>query len=128
MIHVTALYAAIIGIIAIWLGSRPGLLRGKTKISVGDGGNPDLLLAMRRHANFAEWVPLTLIIIALLEMQGAPRIAIHCLGAALIIFRLAHAQGLRGDSIQGAGRAIGAFGTVLVLGIASIWNIVLHFV
>jgi len=29
-----------------------GMTRGRLKISVGDGGNKDLLLAMRRHANF----------------------------------------------------------------------------
>ena len=31
---------------------------GQTTVSIGDGGNPGLLLAMRRHANFIELVPL----------------------------------------------------------------------
>jgi uncharacterized membrane protein YecN with MAPEG domain len=62
-----------------------GQLRGKTGISVGDGGNIELLLAMRRHANFIEVVPLALIIIALSEMNGAPGWAIHAMGAVLTV-------------------------------------------
>ncbi len=126
MLEVTALYASLLGLMAIWLGSRPGLMRGKTKISVGDGGNPELLLAMRRHANFAEWVPITLIVLALMEAQGGPRLAVHIMGALLVVARLLHAQGLT-DSITNPGRAIGAFGTVAVLAVAAIWNLVLHF-
>jgi uncharacterized membrane protein YecN with MAPEG domain len=52
-----ALYADLLGL----------SLHGKLNISVGDGGNRDLQVAVRRHANFTEWVPLALILIALLD-------------------------------------------------------------
>ena len=124
---VTALYAGLLGLISIALGAQAGRLRGKFDISIGDGGNRELLLAMRRHANFAEWVPLALIIIVLLEMSGTSRTAIHALGAALVIARLSHATALRADSMQGIGRAIGAVGTILIILIASVWLIVKYF-
>ena len=123
---ITCLYAGILGLISFVLAFQAGRLRGKTKISIGDGGNQELLLAMRRHANFIEFVPLTLILIALLEMNGVAALAIHALGAALVIFRIFHATGLKA-TISGAGRAIGALGSTLVLAVASIWAIVSFF-
>lgn len=58
---VTALYAGLLGLISIGVAFPAGSLRGRLNVSVGDGGNRDLLLAMRRHANFTEWVPLALL-------------------------------------------------------------------
>lgn len=122
---VTLLYAGLFGLMTVVLGVFPGRLRGKTKISIGDGGNPELLLAMRRHGNFVENVPMALILMALLEMNGAGAAGLHGLGTALLAARIAHAVGLKADTIQGIGRAAGAGGTALVLVVASIWCLVL---
>ena len=100
MLTTTGLYAGILALMALYLGSIPGRMRGKLKISVGDGGYPDMVLAMRRHANFIEWVPLTIVLIAMLEINGAPKMAIHGFGAALVAFRICHAVGLQKDSIN----------------------------
>jgi uncharacterized membrane protein YecN with MAPEG domain len=111
---VTALYAGLVGLTAIAIAFRAGSLRGKLNVSLGDGGSRDLLLAMRRHANFAEWVPLALILIALLELNGVSTRAIHALGAALLVSRISPALGSRAETMQGAGRLVGAAGTALV--------------
>jgi uncharacterized membrane protein YecN with MAPEG domain len=122
----TALYAGLLGLVALSVAFAAARLRGQLKVSVGDGGNPQLLCAMRRHANFAEWVPLALILIALLELNGVPSRAIHCLGAALVVSRVCHAIGIRADSMKSLPRFIGATGTVLVTVIASVWLIILY--
>jgi len=124
---ITTLYAGILGLISIALAAKAGALRGRTKISIGDGGNQELLLAIRRHGNFTEYVPLSLILIALLEMNGVQALAVHALGATLVVSRVAHAVGLKADTVAGAGRAIGAGGSVLVIAVASIWAIVTFF-
>ncbi|MGI9590232.1 MAG: MAPEG family protein [Myxococcota bacterium] len=124
---ITALYAGILGLMSIVLGFQAGAIRGKKKISIGDAGDPQLLLAMRRHGNFAEWVPLTLIVIGLLELEGVSGGAIHAMGASLVVFRICHAVSLKADTIQGVGRAIGAGGSTLVLAVASVWAIVRYF-
>ncbi|MGO9950368.1 MAG: MAPEG family protein [Steroidobacteraceae bacterium] len=121
---VTALYAGLLGLLAVAVAFPAGMLRGKLNISVGDGGNPALLLAMRRHANFAEWVPLALILIALLELNGVSTRAIHSLGAALVIARLLHAIGLKSDTMQSVGRGLGAMATALITVTASVWLLV----
>jgi uncharacterized membrane protein YecN with MAPEG domain len=128
MLTITALYAGILGLIALYLGSIPGRMRGRLKISVGDGGYPDMVLAMRRHANFVEWVPLAIILIGLLEINGAPAMAVHGFGAALVAFRICHAVGLQKDTMNVPTRMIGAGGTGLLVGAASIWLIVKFFV
>jgi uncharacterized membrane protein YecN with MAPEG domain len=122
---VTALYAGLLGLLAVGVAFPAGMLRGKLNISVGDGGSPALLLAMRRHANFAEWVPLALILIALLELNGVSTRAIHCLGAALVIARLLHAIGLKSDTMKSVGSALGAMATALVTVTASVWLVVI---
>jgi uncharacterized membrane protein YecN with MAPEG domain len=127
MLTVTALYAGLLGLISLGLAMPAGRLRGATKISVGDGGDPELLLAMRRHANFVEYVPMALILLGVLELNGVSHTAIHALGGTLVVARIAHATGLRGDSIQGLGRLLGAMGTMLATIVLSIWAIATYF-
>ena len=126
MPHITLLYAGLLGLLSLVLSYFCGSLRGKTGVSIGDGGNTELLLAMRRHANFVEYVPLALLLIALLEMQGISTTAIHVLGAGLVVCRTAHAVGLKADTMQGIGRLVGAGGTALITAVASIWAIVAY--
>ena len=127
MLTTTGLYAGILALLALYLGSIPGRMRGKLKISVGDGGYPDMVLAMRRHANFVEWVPLTIVLIAMLEINGAPKMAIHGFGAALVVFRICHAIGLQKETMNVPTRIIGAGGTAILMLAASIWLIVMFF-
>ena len=124
---VTALYAGILGLMNCYIAFLAGSLRGRLKISVGDGGNKELLVAMRRHGNFIEFVPLGLVLIALLEMNGVTSVAIHALGAGLVVTRVCHAMGLEADSLSNPLRGIGAAGSTLVIAVASIWLIVSFF-
>ena len=124
---ITALYAGLLGLLSLAVAYPAGSLRGKLNVSVGDGGNPELCLAMRRHANFAEWVPITLILIALLELNGVSHTAIHVLGAALVVVRICHALGLKVDNMKSPARFVGASGTALIVVVASVWCVVRYF-
>ncbi len=118
-IPITGLYLAIFAVMSGILAFPAGRLRGSTGISVGDGGNPELLLAMRRHANFVEYVPLLLVMFAALELGGASAGLLHGLGLALVVARICHAVGLKADSVQGALRGVGAGGTLLITLVAA---------
>ncbi len=124
-IEVTVLYAGILGLMAVGIGATAGVLRAKEGISIGDGGNHELLLRMRRHANFVENVPLALILIGFLEMQGVSNTAIHVLGAILVVGRVMHFVGF-GEDVRSAIRGIGAGFTALTIVVASVWNIVAY--
>jgi uncharacterized membrane protein YecN with MAPEG domain len=85
---ITALYAGLLGLVSMVIAFKAGRLRGKKNIPLGDGGDRELLLAMRRQSNFVEYVPLALILIGLLELNHVQPIALHTLGAALVVARV----------------------------------------
>ena len=81
---------------------------------------PDLvLLAMRKHGNFVEYVPFFMIMFAALELNGASPLFLHGLGLAMILARILHAVGLKADTIESLARGIGAGGTLLVTLVAT---------
>ncbi len=127
MAIVTALYAGLLGLISSGIAIAVGRARSASGVSIGDGGNLEVIAAMRRHANFVEFVPITLIIIGLLELNGVGSIAIHALGGGLVVARLCHAIGYRADESLKIFRAVGAIGSMLILLVASIWAITLFF-
>lgn len=94
-VHVVVpIYAALLAIVFVGLSVKTLRMRRRLRIAIGDAGNPQLLRAMRVHSNFAEYVPLGLILLALMEGQGAPVMVVHGLAACLLIGRLAHAFGV----------------------------------
>jgi uncharacterized membrane protein YecN with MAPEG domain len=87
-------YAALFALIFVYLSLRTIGLRRRLQIAVGDAGNPLMLRAMRVHANFAEYVPFALLLIFLVESQGARAGLVHGLCLTLLIGRVLHAWGL----------------------------------
>jgi uncharacterized membrane protein YecN with MAPEG domain len=114
--EVTMLYA---GLLAFWflvLSVRVvGRRLGPGGPSLGDGGNPDMLRQIRSQANFAEYVPLALILIALVEQGGWQKWIVHALGASLLIGRLLHGYALSFTKKFMFGRSAGAGLTFTVL-------------
>lgn len=113
---VTPLYA---GALALWflvLSLRVVFGRaGPGKPSLGDGGDPAMLRRIRGHANFAEYVPLILVLMGLLELAGQPRWMLHAIGAALLLGRLLHGYALSFSEDSPFGRTAGILLTFFAL-------------
>lgn len=92
---ITPFYAAVLALVFVVLSVRTIRLRRRLQIGVGDAGNVEMLRAMRVHANFAEYVPLTLLLIFMMETAGAYTWLVHVLCLCLIVGRVAHAYGVR---------------------------------
>ena len=125
MVPITALYAGLLALIAIVLAGVIGPMRARTGISILHGENMELATRIRRHANFTEWVPLALILVGFLELNGASPGLLHGLGIALVVSRVAHPLGLQHDNVRNPLRGIGAGGTTLVTliaGVMLIWG------
>ena len=120
---ITAIYAGLLGLLAIVLGASSGFSRAKNKVSIGDGGNPDQIVLVRRHGNFAEWVPIALILIAILELNDVSSAAIHAFGATLVVARILHPIGIKTPTRSTLPRTLGAMATALLVLITSIWAI-----
>lgn len=96
---ITSIYASLSALLIVKLTLSVIKLRRKNRVSVGDGGNEELQLAIRTHANAVEYIPITLLLLLTLELNGAPTILIHVLGAALLIGRILHAMGLSANNL-----------------------------
>lgn len=94
MLFITSIIAAVLTIIFIKLSFAVIGLRRKNKVGLGSGGNEELERAIRAQGNFAEYVPLGIILIACLELNGAPWWLAVIPGITLIIGRLIHAKGI----------------------------------
>ena len=88
------IYAAVFAIFFVVLSIRTIRQRRKLKIGLGDSGNNDMQRAMRVHANFAEYVPLSLLMIYLVEQSGVYAWFLHALCLSLLAGRLSHAYGV----------------------------------
>ncbi|NNF66724.1 MAG: glutathione S-transferase [Gammaproteobacteria bacterium] len=122
-LEITGLYAALSALVLTWLSFKAGIMRGRKKISVGDGGDIELVEAMRRHANAVEYIPIALILLGAMELNGANAAFLHALGAVLVLTRIAHPLGLKADNMASPLRAIGAGGTALVIVVAAVYTL-----
>ncbi len=93
MFPVTSFYAALIALVFLVLSARVIRYRRSNKIGLGDDGDKSLLKRMRAQANCAEYAPIALMLLALVEAQGAPLIAVHILGLLLLAGRVLHGWG-----------------------------------
>jgi uncharacterized membrane protein YecN with MAPEG domain len=84
-------YAAVLGLIFIFLSARVIVARRKLRVRLGSGGQEVLERRIRVQGNFAEYVPLTVILLTFLELDGAARWLIHILCITLILGRCLHA-------------------------------------
>ena len=112
---ITSIYAALLGLLLVGLSVYVIHWRRTLAVGLGEGEDKNLQLAIRAHGNFIEYVPLALIIIALAELGGASPLAIHGLGASLVMARIAHAIGMARSSGSNPGRALGVVLTFIVL-------------
>lgn len=121
---VTLVTASILGLMCLILAARVSRARMKHRVSLGDNGNSELMVRMRIHGNFVEFVPISLILLALLETSGANHTGLVVVGAALVLARLSHMIGMPRPA-PNIFRAGGAGGTYLLMAVMGVWGLML---
>ena len=112
---ITGLFAGILALLFLFLSAMVIRQRFARKVSLGNGGAEDFQRLIRTHANFAEYVPMALILMFLYEMQTYIQTPWHLyiIGGALVVARGLHAWGLyKGGFYE---RVIGTSLTLLVI-------------
>lgn len=117
---ITLLVAGLHGLLVLALLAPIVARRRGRQIGLGHGGDATLQRRIRVHANFVEYVPLALVLLALLELSGADRVVVATLGGALFVARVLHAIGLSRSSGYSFGRFWGTLLTWLVLAASSL--------
>ena len=94
---ITAAYTAVLALLYAALGLQVAWLRRRNRAGFGDAGNAQLRSAIRAHAHFAEYVPIIVLMAAMLEISGLPATSVHVLMGTLLIARLLHPLGMHAE-------------------------------
>jgi uncharacterized protein len=117
---ITAFYAALLSLSYVGLSLRIPILRTRHQVGLGDGEVPELARWVRVHGNFAEYVPLALTLMLLLEILGTSHWLLHITGITLVIARGLHAKGLSRSGGATQERFIGTVFTLSLIGLMSL--------
>ncbi len=123
--NIIPLYAALLALLFIYSSAQTIKVRRRVRVAVGDGGNSEMLRAMRVHANFAEYVPFTLVLLGMLELQASPAWVLHALGVLLLVARCSHAYCVSQSDENFRFRVLGMMGTFSTMGTAAVLLVVL---
>ena len=96
----SVIYASISAFIIIWLSLNVIKNRRQYKVSIGDGGNEQLKIAMAAQSNAIEYIPIALILLFALEYNEGNIFIVHLLGLTLIIGRIIHAKGILSGKLK----------------------------
>ncbi|MBX9845957.1 MAG: MAPEG family protein [Xanthobacteraceae bacterium] len=114
-------YAAILGLIFIFLSARVIAARRQFRVTVGFGSHHVLERRIRVQGNFSEYVPITIILLTFMELYGGAKWLIHLLCIALVLGRSLHAYCVSRtdeDIRQRRAAMILTFGVLLVAAIS----------
>jgi uncharacterized membrane protein YecN with MAPEG domain len=121
---VTSMIALPMALLMIGLAYRVAALRIKNKIGLGMSSNKTLAKAMAAHGNATENVPLTLILFAMAEIQGADSVLLSVWGVIFIVGRFMNALGVSQHAGRSLGRMYGiilSWFAIVFLGGLNIW-------
>lgn len=91
MLPITTFTATLLGLGLFWLALQVIRLRRHHHASLGDQGHRDLALAIRAHANFTEYAPISLILLGLAELNGGHALVLAGFAVLMVAGRLLHA-------------------------------------
>lgn len=94
ILPITLTIAGASALISIWLGLRVSQLRIRHKIMVGDAADERVVRRMRAHANFAEYTPIFLILLGLVELAHGSETWLWIVAILFVLARLAHPFGM----------------------------------
>ena len=124
MVHITLSYAGLLGLLFLGLSFWVVKRRAQFRVMIGEGEAPEMLAAIRAHGNFAEYVPLTLLLMALCELAGVGALWLHLGGVLLLVGRILHAIGIQIPRAPNMPRLFGTLFFWLSLGIFSVLALV----
>ncbi|ATP09984.1 MAPEG family protein YecN [Aeromonas salmonicida subsp. pectinolytica 34mel] len=124
MMHITLIYAGLLGLLFLLLSFWVVKRRAQFKVMIGEGEAPEMRSAIRAHGNFAEYVPLTLLLMALCELAGVGAFWLHVGGLCLLVGRILHAIGIQIPKAPNMPRLFGTLLFWLALGLFSVLALV----
>ena len=122
-VHIVPAYAGALALLFICLSILVVKQRRFHRVPIGDGHKPSLKRAIAVHNNFAQYVPMALLLLLMMELSLAPSYLVHALCVVLVIARCAHAYGVSQDPEPFKYRKYGMISTFGVLALAAFYLI-----
>ena len=115
MLTITGLYASLLALIIIWLCYKVVVFRRIKGIEIGDGGDQRGIRHIRAQQNAVEYIPVTLLLFAIYELNNGNHLMLHGIGIALVFARLIHPMGFVSKKGVSFGRFYGTLITWLIM-------------
>lgn len=122
---VSALTAGVLILAQMLLLMLTVRMRRKARQSLGDGTDPALQKAVRRHGNFTENAAIFVVALALAEMLGMGRMLVEAMAGLFVASRLLHAVGLSMTRTVNWMRLVGVAGTVVSASVVGVQLVLL---
>ncbi len=119
---ITALYACILASLLVVLAFQVIKQRRINHVAYSDGGVKALQIARSAQGNASDYIPITLILMALLEFNGSQPVWIHLTGIIFVIGRVIHAISIIKESFKG--RVKGMQLTFLIIAALVVLNMI----
>lgn len=123
MPQITLILSSLMGFMFVWLALQVVKYRRKHKISLGDGGIDELTRAIRAHGNFSEYVPFSLILLGLSELNQANSFIVIAFALLILAGRVFHAYAFLGGGEHFKPRVLGMKLTLYTLLGLSVFNL-----
>lgn len=117
---ITSLYAGLTGLLFLALSYLVVRNRIRAGVGLGAGKDAGLERAIRAHGNLAEYAPIVLLLMVIVESVGGSPWLLHIAGSLFILARVFHAIGISGRSGPSSGRKVGTATTWVVLLVLSL--------
>lgn len=124
MLHITGLFAGILGLLIIFLAFKVVVFRRTKKVGIGDNGDMAGQLIIRTHGNAVEYIPMMLILMGFYELNGGSALVLYIMGGLTVLSRIMHAFGLSKSAGISTGRFYGTALTWLIIVVLAVLNIV----
>ncbi|PQV87833.1 MAPEG family protein [Cronobacter sakazakii] len=119
---VSALYAVLGALLLMKISFDVVRLRMQYRVAYGDGGFSELQSAIRIHGNAVEYLPIGLLLLLFMEMNGAQNWMLHVCGLLLLVGRLMHYYGYHHRLLRWRRSGMSAtYIALLMMVLANIW-------
>lgn len=125
ILHVSPVYILLNVILILILAYRVTVLRRRFKVGLGDGDKKELRMAIASHSNSIENMPLVLIIMLIVELNGGHVWVLHVSGIVLTLSRIWHALGTSRYAGTSSGRYYGTLITWIYAAVMGLYALYL---
>lgn len=121
---VTPLYAILLTLLFLVLAARVIFERRGNKFAYGNNDSHRIEAKIRAHANWAEYVPIALLLMLMAEIQGIAAVWLHLTGIILLVGRMLHGFGMSFKPRDFRFRLYGMLLTITAIPLALILNLI----